>query len=70
VLAVVLNALGVPKFPPEIAGIYLVDRIPFLVRPAELLLVMVLGLLEVFVVSLVPAVRTAARQPVEVLRWV
>jgi len=69
-LAAVLNALGLPRFPPEIAGIYMVDRIPFVVRPGELLLIMVLANIEVFLAALIPAARASARQPVEVLKWV
>lgn len=65
-----LNALGVPRFPPEIASIYMVERIPFVVELGDLLAVVGLGLVEVAVAAAVPALRVARREPVEVLRWV
>lgn len=69
-IAVVLTALGVPHFPPDIAAIYMVDRIPLRVLPGHLLVVVVLGVVEVALASLLPAHRAASRDPVEVLRWV
>ncbi len=69
-LAGVLTALGVPRFPPDIAAIYLVDRIPLRVEASDLLLVVLLGVAEVLLAALLPAQRAASRDPVEVLRWV
>ena len=69
-IAAVLNSLGVPRFPPEIASIYMVERIPFSLEGGDLLTVLALGLAEVAIAAAIPAVRVARREPVEVLRWV
>jgi lipoprotein-releasing system permease protein len=69
-IAALLTALGIPRFPPDIAAIYMVDRIPLHVLPGHLLAVVALGILEVLLASLLPAHRAASRDPVEVLRWV
>lgn len=69
-LVALLDALGVPHFPPDIAAIYMVDRIPLIVRPADLAVVVGLGGVEVLLAALLPAHRAAAREPVEILRWV
>jgi lipoprotein-releasing system permease protein len=66
----VMTVLGQPSFPPEIAAIYMVDRIPMRLAPFDLAAVVALGLVEVVVASLLPARRAARREPVEVLRWV
>jgi lipoprotein-releasing system permease protein len=66
----VMTALGQPSFPPEIAAIYMVDRIPLRVAAPDLAAVVALGLIEVVIASLLPARRAARREPVEVLRWV
>jgi lipoprotein-releasing system permease protein len=65
-----LTALGIPRFPPEIASIYMVDRIPLLVTPGDVAIVVALSVAEVFLASLLPARRAASRDPSEVLRWV
>lgn len=70
VIVAVLTALRVPSFPPEIASIYMVDRIPLLVLPGDLALVAALSVTEVFLASILPARRAASRDPSEVLRWV
>jgi lipoprotein-releasing system permease protein len=69
-LALVLGVLGVPHFPPDIASIYMVDRIPFLLLPGDLAVVLALSLVEVLVAASLPARRASRREPVEVLRWV
>ncbi len=69
-IAGLLTVLGIPRFPPDIAAIYMVDRIPLRVLPVDLLAVAALGVLEVMLASLLPAHRAASRDPVEVLRWV
>jgi lipoprotein-releasing system permease protein len=66
----VMAALGQPSFPPEIAAIYMVDRIPLRLDVGDLAAVIALGLVEVVAASLLPARRAARREPVEVLRWV
>jgi lipoprotein-releasing system permease protein len=68
--AALLTALGVPSFPPDIASIYMVDRIRFIVDWRDVALVMGLGVVEVIVAALLPARRVARWQPAEVLRWV
>jgi len=68
--AKVLTVLGVPSFPPDIAAIYMVDRISFIVEWRDLVLVVALGVAEVLVAALLPARRVARWQPAEVLRWV
>jgi lipoprotein-releasing system permease protein len=69
-VVVALNLLGLPHFPPEIARIYLVERIPLRLAAADLGLVAVLAVLEVVLAALLPARRVARRDPGEVLRWV
>ncbi len=69
-IAAALTALGVPSFPPEIATIYMVDRIPFVLTAADLALVAALGAVEVVLAALLPARRVARWQPAEVMRWV
>lgn len=68
--AAALTALRVPSFPPEIAAIYMVDRIRFIVEWRDLALVVGLGVAEVLLAALLPARRVARWQPAEVLRWV
>ena len=69
-VAVVMTALGVPHFPPDIASIYMVDTIPLRLLPGDVAAVLGLGMLEVVLAAILPARRTARREPVEVLRWV
>lgn len=69
-LAALLTALGIPSFPPEIASIYMVERIPFIVTWGDIGVVMALGVAEVVIAALLPARRVARWEPVEVLRWV
>jgi lipoprotein-releasing system permease protein len=69
-IATILTTLGVPSFPPDIAAIYMVDRIRFVVTWPDIALVVVLGVVEVLVAALLPARRVARWQPAEVLRWV
>ncbi len=65
-----LTLLGIPSFPPDVASVYMVDRIPFHLRLGDLAVVLAVGILEVAVASYVPARRVARRDPAEVLRWV
>ncbi|HQT93121.1 MAG: hypothetical protein B7Z61_09590 [Acidobacteria bacterium 37-71-11] len=69
-IVLVLTALGIPHFPPDIASIYMVDTIPLRLLPGDLAVVLGLSLLEVLSAALLPAARTSRREPVEVLRWV
>lgn len=66
----VLRALEIPSFAPDIASVYLVDHIPLRVQLWDVVVVLVLGAMEVLVVSLLPVRRVARLQPVEVLRWI
>ncbi len=66
----ILSALGLPRFSPEIASIYMVDRMPLHVGIGDLAVVFVLGLVEVTAAAFIPARRASRRDPVEVLRWV
>jgi lipoprotein-releasing system permease protein len=70
VLVLVLDILGVPHFPPEIASIYMVDTIPLRLLPWDLATVLALSLVEVIAAAILPAIRASRREPVEVLRWV
>ena len=56
-VALVLTALGVPRFPPDIASIYMVDTIPLRLLPGDLAAVLGLSMIEVVLAS------TAAREP-------
>lgn len=69
-LAKLLTTLGVPSFPPDIAAIYMVPHIPFVLEWADLGIVTAVGVAEVILAALLPARRVAAWQPAEVLRWV
>ena len=65
-----LAALGIPHFSPEIASIYMVDRIPLRLLPGDLAVVLGLSMVEVLAASALPAIRASRKEPVEVLRWV
>jgi len=65
-----LRALGIPSFPPDIASVYMVDRIPLRVLLGDVLAVVGLGAVEVVLASLVPVRRVVRLQPAEVLRWI
>lgn len=65
-----LTLLEIPSFPPDVASVYMVERIPFHLRFSDLAVVLAVGILEVAVASYVPARRVARRDPAEVLRWV
>lgn len=69
-LVLVLTALGIPRFPEEIASIYMVDRIPLRLLAGDLVIVTLVGLAEVVLAALIPARRVGRWEPVEVLRWV
>ena len=69
-IVAVMTALGVPHFSPEIASIYMVDRIPLRLLPGDLAVVLGLSMVEVLAASLLPAIKASRREPVEVLRWV
>jgi lipoprotein-releasing system permease protein len=69
-ISMVMSALGVPRFSPEIASVYLVERIPLEVLASDVVLVVVASVAEVVLVALLPARRVARWEPVEVLRWV
>jgi len=58
-IAALLTVFGIPHFPPDIAAIYMVDRIPLRVLPGHLAAVTALGVFEVVVASLLPAHRAA-----------
>lgn len=65
-----LTFLKIPSFPPDVASVYMVERIPFHLHAGDLAVVLAIGLLEVAAASYVPARRVARRDPAEVLRWV
>jgi lipoprotein-releasing system permease protein len=69
-IAAALTALRIPSFPSEIASIYMVQHIPFIVRWSDLAVVTALGVAEVVVAALLPARRVSRWQAAEVLRWV
>lgn len=64
-----LQALGVPRFSQELASVYMVSRIPWEVRPADVVLVVLAGTVEVLVASVAASRPLATREPAEVLRW-
>jgi lipoprotein-releasing system permease protein len=69
-IVLLLDFLGVPHFPPDIAKIYMVETIPLRLLPGDLAAVLGLSLVEVVIAALLPARRASRREPVEVLRWV
>jgi len=68
-IAGVMTALHLPHFSPEVAAVYMVDRIPLRVLPLDVLAVAGLGLIEVVIASLLPARSAARREPIEAMRW-
>lgn len=69
-LVVVGNLLGFPHFSPELAAVYMVDRIPWRLLPTDVLAVLLAGLVEVFLASGLTARPFARGEPAEILRWV
>jgi ABC-type lipoprotein release transport system permease subunit len=69
-VVLVLTVLGIPRFPPDIASIYMVDTIPLRLLPGDLAFVLGLSMVEVVLAAMLPASRASRREPVEVLRWV
>ncbi len=69
-LVVVGNLLGFPHFSPELAAVYMVDRIPWRLLPTDVLAVLLAGLVEVFLAGVLTARPFARGEPAEILRWV
>ena len=66
----VLTWLRVVRFPPDLAEVYMVDSIPFVLAPLPTLAVALVGLMLVWVASLWPAWRAARIEPVQALKAV
>lgn len=57
------------SFPPEIAEVYFVSSIPFVTRPADLLVIAGFSMLVSFLATILPSMRAARLNPVEALRY-
>lgn len=57
------------SFPPEIAEVYFVSSIPFIIRPLELSIIAAFSIAVSFVATIIPSVRAARLNPVEALRY-
>jgi len=63
------NLASFPRFSPELAAVYMVQRIPWKLAFGDALAVLGAGMAEVLVASLLAARPLATREPAEVLRW-
>lgn len=68
-LVVVANWLGLPHFTPELASVYMVDRITWQPHVVDVAWVVLGGVTEVLVVSVATAHPFSRREPAEVIRW-
>ena len=68
--SLVLSAFRVIRFPEDLARVYMVDSIPFIVSPLHLLAVAGTCLTLVVLASLWPAWRSSNLDPVAALRSV
>jgi lipoprotein-releasing system permease protein len=57
------------SFPPEIAEVYFVSSIPFVTRPADLLVIAAFSITVSFLATILPSMRAARLNPVEALRY-
>jgi lipoprotein-releasing system permease protein len=57
------------SFPPEIAEVYFVSSIPFIIRPLELSIIAVFSIAVSFLATIIPSMRAARLNPVEALRY-
>jgi lipoprotein-releasing system permease protein len=64
------NLWGFPRFSPELAAVYMVQRIPWKLSLTDVLAVCGAGMAEVVIASLVTAKPLARKEPAEALRWV
>jgi len=69
IIVVLANLAGFPSFSPELAAVYMVQRIPWKLTFVDVLAVFTAGLGEVLLASLLAARSLARREPAEVLRW-
>ena len=68
-LVLVANWLGLPHFSPELASVYMVDRITWQPHVLDVAWVVLGGISEVVVVSVATARPFSRREPAEVIRW-
>jgi lipoprotein-releasing system permease protein len=57
------------SFPPEIAEVYFVSSIPFVTRPADLIVIAAFSIAVSFFATIIPSMRAARLNPVEALRY-
>ncbi|MFZ2492436.1 MAG: ABC transporter permease [Thermoanaerobaculia bacterium] len=69
VICWVLTRFEIISFPPEIAEVYFVSSIPFLVRPMDVLAIAGFSIFVSFIATIVPSIRAARLDPVEALRY-
>lgn len=65
----VITRFELVSFPPEIAEVYFVSSIPFIIRPFELTVIAIFSIAVSFVATIIPSVRAARMNPVEALRY-
>ena len=57
------------SFPPEIAEVYFVSSIPFVVQPFWVAIIAVFSIVVSFAAAIIPSMRAARMNPVEALRY-
>ena len=66
----ILTKFEIVRFPEQLAEVYMVDHVPFIVTPVHLFAVMMTCMTLVVIASSWPALRSARREPAESLRAV
>jgi len=65
----IITRFELVSFPPEIAEVYFVSSIPFVVRPFWLAIIAAFSIVVSFVATIIPSMRAARLNPVEALRY-
>lgn len=69
VICWVITRYELISFPPEIAEVYFVSSIPFVTRPADVLIITTFSIAVSFLATIVPSMRASKLNPVEALRY-
>jgi lipoprotein-releasing system permease protein len=65
----VITRFELVSFPPEIAEVYFVSSIPFVVQPFWLAMIAVFSIAVSFLATIIPSMRAARLNPIEALRY-